>query len=411
VVLGAGIIGVCIAIGLQKRGREVVLIDRGSPGQATSFGNAGLIQREAVYPYAFPRELGTLLRYAANQSIDVRFHVNALFKLAPFLARYWKNSHPSRHAAIARQYATLIEHSVVENRSLAAEANVSSLLRNKGWLKVYREAATEDLLCAEAELLAREFRIQSRFLDRVALKDEEPDLSSSLLGGLHYTDADSTVDPGELVTAYFSYFKSIGGRFLRGDASMLAQIGDQWAINTDSGNVLASSAVIALGPWSDIAVQRLGYRLRLAVKRGYHMHYGVDNGAVLNHPVLDVDRGFLLAPMARGVRLTTGVELALAEAKKTPVQLSRAEPFARALFPIGQRLDEEPWMGLRPCTPDMLPVIGPAPNHKNLWFAFGHAHHGLTLGAVTGRLIAEMVTGEQPFIDPAPFRADRRQLS
>ena len=89
------------------------------------------------------------------------------------------------------------------------------------------------------------------------------------------------------------------------------------------------------------------------------------------------------------------------------MQLGRAEPIARDLFPLAERLDTEPWMGARPCTPDMLPIIGTAPRHANLWFAFGHAHHGLTLGAVTGRLVAEMITGETPFVDPAPYSAER----
>ena len=85
----------------------------------------------------------------------------------------------------------------------------------------------------------------------------------------------------------------------------------------------------------------------------------------------------------------------------------RAEPVARQLFPLAERVDDEPWMGARPCTADMLPIIGPAPRHRNLWFAFGHAHQGFTLGAVTGRLIAEMLSGETPFVDPMPYRADR----
>jgi D-amino-acid dehydrogenase len=165
--------------------------------------------------------------------------------------------------------------------------------------------------------------------------------------------------------------------------------------------------VIALGPWADVATRALGYDLPLAVKRGYHMHYRAAGEAKLNHPMLDTERGYMLAPMRRGIRLTTGAEFALRDAIRTPVQLGRAEPIARDLFPLAERLDTEAWMGARPCTPDMLPVIGPAPRHKNLFFAFGHAHHGLTLGAVTGRLIAELVTGETPFVDPAPFSASR----
>jgi D-amino-acid dehydrogenase len=123
--------------------------------------------------------------------------------------------------------------------------------------------------------------------------------------------------------------------------------------------------------------------------------------------VLDLERGYLLAPMARGIRLTTGAEFADRDDSKTPVQLERAEPVAKGLFPLGRRVDSESWMGSRPCTPDMMPIIGPAPRHKGLWFAFGHAHHGLTLGPVTGRLIAEMMTGAAPFTDPKPYRADR----
>ena len=137
------------------------------------------------------------------------------------------------------------------------------------------------------------------------------------------------------------------------------------------------------------------------------MHYRAAGKAVLNHPVLDTERGYCLAPMLRGIRLTTGAEFARRDAIRTPVQLGRAEPIARDLFPLAERLEPEPWMGARPCTPDMLPIIGPAPRHANLWFAFGHAHHGLTLGPVTGRLIGEMMAGETPFTDPAPYRADR----
>ena len=153
--------------------------------------------------------------------------------------------------------------------------------------------------------------------------------------------------------------------------------------------------------------RQLGYDLPLAVKRGYHMHYRAAGHARLNHPVLDHERGYFMVPMRRGIRLTTGAEFAMRDAIRTPVQLGRAEPIARDLFPLAERLDTEPWMGARPCTPDMLPIIGKAPRHSNLWFSFGHAHHGLTLAPVTGRLLADMVTGAAPFTDPSPYRAER----
>ena len=404
VVLGAGIVGVCVAVHLQKRGRQVALVDRKLPGNETSFGNAGLIQREGVYPYAFPRGLDTLLRYARNQSADVRYHADAILKTAPFLWQYWRNSHPARHAAIAKSYATLIEHCVSEHRALAVDAGASALLRPIGWMKVFRTAAARDAEMRLAEQWHREYEVEFEALDAARLQQMEPDLDKTLLGGLRYPASDSVSDPNALVTAYARYFEALGGRFFIGDADTLR---DGWQVDTEAGTISASSAVVALGPWSDRASTRLGYRLPLAVKRGYHMHYEPQGTARLNHPVLDAEGGYLLAPMARGIRLTTGAEIADLDAPKTPAQLAAVEPVARTLFPLGKRLDDEPWMGRRPCTSDMMPIIGPAKKHAGLWFAFGHAHHGLTLGPITGRLIAEMMTGEETVVDPRPFSVER----
>src|SRR5215217_615183 len=125
VVLGAGIVGVSIALHLQKRGRSVLLVDKHKPGLETSFGNAGLIQREGVFPYGFPHDFGALFRYAMNNTTDAHYHLSALPRLAPFLARYWWASRPTCHAAIARCYAPLIEHSVSEHLALAAEAGAT----------------------------------------------------------------------------------------------------------------------------------------------------------------------------------------------------------------------------------------------------------------------------------------------
>jgi len=137
------------------------------------------------------------------------------------------------------------------------------------------------------------------------------------------------------------------------------------------------------------------------------MHYRAQGGAGLNRPVLDLEKGYVLTPMTRGVRLTTGAEFARRDDPPSSAHLDRLEPFARQLLPLAERLEAQPWLGSRPCLPDMLPVIGPAPRHKGLWFAFGHQHLGLTLGPTSGLLLAQLMTGETPFADAAPFRAER----
>jgi len=395
---------VSAAVHLQQRGRAVALVDLQEPGNETSFGNAGLIQREGVYPYAFPRDLATLWRYAHNDALDLRFDPLALWRTAPSLWRYWYHSHPRRHATIARQYATLIEHCVDEHRALAQAAGVSELLRPSGWIRIFRTAGKYEQELAAVERWRREFGVGYEALDAAQLHTVEPHLHPDLVGGIRYTDADSTSDPHALVNGYARHFEALGGRFLRGDARTLRPA---WAVTTEAGTISARSVVIALGPWSEQITRGLGYRLPLWVKRGYHMHYASNASASLRHPVLDAERGYLLAPMARGIRLTTGAELALRDAPPTPTQLEAVEPIARSLFPLGERLDPQPWLGRRPCTSDMKPVIGPAWRHEHLWFAFGHGHHGLTLGPITGRLIAEMITGEAPSIDMRPFRGER----
>ena len=407
VVLGAGIVGICTALHLQKRGRATALVDRRGAAEETSFGNAGLIQREGVYPYGFPHDFGALLRYGLNRTIDAHYHPSALPRLAPFLWKYWHYSRPARHAEVARRYAKLIEHCVAEHDALAAEAGAADLIVRGGWMKIFRTERERDTRFAEAERWRRDFGVEHRQLDAKMLQEAEPYLAPVLAGALHWTQPTRTLDPQALGQAYVRRFEALGGTFLQGNAATLEAEGQGWRMRTATGPLAAGAAVVALGPWADVLTRALGYELPLAVKRGYHMHYRAAGEAKLNHPVLDVERGYFMGPVRRGIRLTTGAEFARRDAIRTPVQLGRAEPIARDLFPLAERLDTEPWMGARPCTPDMLPVIGPAPQHRNLWFAFGHAHHGLTLGAVTGRLVAEMITGEAPFVDPAPYAATR----
>lgn len=404
VVLGGGIVGVSVALQLQRRNLSVALVDRRAPGHETSFGNAGLIQREGVYPYAFPRDLASLVHYAGNRATDVRYHPSAVPALLPFLYRYWYHSRADRHAKIARAYSTLIEHCIAEHRALIDAAGAQSLVRNGGWIKAFRTERVMLKALAEAQRWHAEYGVEYEALDRSALQAAEPALNSVLIGGVRYPSSDSVSDPGGLVTAYVKLFERSGGTVLIGDANTLER---SWRVTTEHGQIEAASVVVALGPWSKEVARKFGYSLPLAVKRGYHMHYAARNGARLNRPVLDAEIGYLIAPMARGIRLTTGAEFGRRDSRKTPVQLDAVEPIARAVFPLGERVDDDPWLGCRPCTPDMMPIIGPAAKEKGLWFAFGHAHHGLTLGPVTGRLIAEMMTGERTVVDPTPFRVER----
>ena len=235
VVLGAGIVGVSVAVHLQKRGRAVLLVDRQAPGEGTSFGNTGLIQREAVYPYGFPRRWSEILRHGLNRSIDSHYHWGSLPKLAPFLARYWWHSGTERHAEIARKYAPLIERCVPEHLALAGEADATGLLRPGGWIKLFRTPAAMDERVRDAEKWAREFGIEYAVLDPRALAEKEPHLDPTLIGALHFPEPVGVKDPHALTLAYAGLLEKLGGSLARGDAASLEPAGDGWRVATDKG--------------------------------------------------------------------------------------------------------------------------------------------------------------------------------
>jgi len=407
IVLGAGIVGVSVAIHLQRRGHSVLLVDRREPGRETSFGNAGIIQREGVRPRSFPRDFATLWRIAQKRGLDTRYDLAALPGYASPLSQYWWHSAPERYRRIVAEYEPLIAHSVTEHAELITAAGAESLIEKKGWMLIFRSAEKRDSSFAEAEGASRDYGVGIAKLSGAELAQAEPNLRLPMVGALHWTDPWTVRDPGALVAAYAALFTKLGGTIAIGDAGTLREAGSGWSVTTAGGPASAEQVVLALGPWAREATRRLGYRLPLFVKRGYHREYQTPPEAMLNRPLLDADAGFLLAPMRRGIRITTGAEFARIDAPKNETQINGAEAMARDMLSLGDRLDREPWMGARPATPDMKPIIGQAPNHKNLWFAFGHAHHGLTLGPVTGRLIAELMAGETPFVDVEPFRPQR----
>jgi D-amino-acid dehydrogenase len=406
-VLGAGMVGVSAALHLQQRGRDVILADRHElAGEETSFGNAGLIENTSVVPFMFPRDFGQILQSALNRAPQVRYSVLDLPVFLPWLARFYRASSRKGTLHSVRAEMPLIQRALIEHEALMAEAGALALLRRTGWTKLYRSDASLANAVTELEQ-AKPFGVDGEVLDANAIAAREPNLSGDFAGAVYLPAPGFVPDPGALAKAYAALFTRKGGRYVVGDAATLEEVGGGWRMSGRDGAVVAREAVVALGPWSDQVFRPLGYSIPLAVKRGYHLHLAPRGNAVLHHPVLDADQGFLLAPMNRGIRLTTGVEFARRDAPPTPVQVDQALPRAHALFPLGEAVDARPWMGARPCLPDMLPVIGRAPRHPSLWFDFGHNHHGLTLGPATGRLLAEMMTGETPFADPGPFAVER----
>jgi D-amino-acid dehydrogenase len=406
IVLGAGIVGTSIALHLAKRGLAVALMDRRAPGEETSYGNAGVIEGNTVFPPAFPSDPVALLRIALKRAPEANYHLALLPQVAPWLLAFRAASPPMRLLETAHAMRPLFARAVAEHEALLAEAGATRYLRNEGWLKLYRSERAFTAL--EGELaLAQDLGIAHRVLTAEAACELEPSLAPVFRHAVHWQGVASVTNPLALTQAYAARFGALGGLVMRGDARSLRRADGCWRVETAEGPLDASQAVAALGPFAPDVLAPLGIKLPLGLKRGYHRHYRGAGNAALARPVVDTEIGYCLAPMEQGIRLTTGVEFAARDAPPTPVQFERLMPFAKALFPLGESVETSPWMGSRPCFPDSRPVIGRAPGRDGLWLAYGHAHWGLTLGPVTGRLMAEMLTGATPFCDPAPYAAER----
>ena len=406
IVLGAGIVGTSIAVHLVKRGLTVALIDRAGAGEGTSYGNAGVIEGNTIFPPAFPSDWRERLRVVFKRSPQANYHLSFLPKVAPWLWAFYAASQPSRLAETVRLMRPLMARAVAEHEALSAEAAAERYFRRTGWLKLYRTDRGFAAQRRELEL-AKDLGIANVALDLDGVRGLEPSLAPVFRHAVHWTGAVSVSSPLAVTRAYAARFAALGGLSFSGDARSLHRVNARWRVDTPAGPVDAGDVVAALGPWAPDLLDPLGVRLPLAVKRGYHRHFRPQDNAALSRPVLDAENGYCITPMEQGIRLTTGAEFAPRDAPPTPVQFDLLLPRARGLFALGEPVEGQPWMGARPCFADSRPVIGRAPGQRGLWLAYGHGHWGLTLGPATGRLVAEVMTGATPFCDPEPYGAER----
>lgn len=404
IVLGAGIVGVSTALALQKKGIETVLVDRQQPGLGASFGNSGVIQREAVLPYAMPRDFKTLFQTMIGQNVAARMHLYALPGLLPFFARYWWHSEPSRHVEIAKSYATLIEKCLTSYDELIAETDAGKLLEKQGIIVGFRSKQLFNKALVNTEIEKNTYGLAISHLENEdAVKHAIPYIQEGFKAAIHYLDPVTISDPHALLLELFNKFEDLGGQFQIADAMSLKNSNGQYEITGLDGPLTSKHAINALGAHAPLLARKFSLNVPMGLKRGYHLHFENMSDAQLTSTVVDEKYGFVLTPKAAGIRLTTGAEFANLNAAPTPRQLQQAIPIAQKLYPLGPQIEDEPWMGIRPCMPDMLPVIGETPGQKGLWCAFGHGHQGLTLGPITGQLIAQLIVGEPPAVNLKPF--------
>ena len=407
VVIGAGMIGVCCALFLQRDGYSVTLIDRQGPGEGASYGNGSMLTCEAVVPIQTPgivwRVPGMLLDPLGPLSVRWGY----LPRLVPWLTRFLRESRWPRVEAASIALARLLDQALLDFDPLLRQAGAEAMVRRTGFLMVYESEAGFRRAAPLIDLQRRR-GVEMEILDQETLRAREPKLAPIFARAIHYPEVAQALDVFRLVQVLAESFVSQGGTLKREEVRDFAFASDRKveAVVTDRGRHPCDALVVAAGAWSRPLVRRLGSDTLLDTERGYSVLMP-DPGVVPNTPLYSTERGIVFSPMEIGLRVAGTVELGGLEA---PPDWRRAEALlthARRWLPGLNTEGAEPWIGFRPSMPDSVPVISASPRYDNAFFAFGHGHGGIGLGARTGRLIADLAAGRSPNIDMAPYRVDR----
>ena len=301
-VLGAGMVGVSTALALQDHGHDCVIVDRSPPGSETSHGNAGIIQAEAVEPYALPTSPLTLLRMAFGWRNAVELDWASLPGQLPALHAYWRSSRPDALRRVIPVWRQLVSEAIPAHAALIAAAGADHLIRKDGYWEVHGTDAGLAAAVLEAERRKGLHGTDFAAVDGAALARAEPGLRTAMAGAIHWTTPWTCRAPGDLVRAYAALFEGRGGRIVPGDATSLERSGGGWRVAGER----VEHAVVALGPWSPDLLKTLGYQVPMVRKRGYHRHYDGNHG--LSRPVLLADHSVVLSPMLTGLRVATAAE-------------------------------------------------------------------------------------------------------
>jgi D-amino-acid dehydrogenase len=407
VVVGAGVVGLSVALVLQRRARRVLVIDREGVAAGASRGNAGAFAYSDVLPLASPGLLAKLPRWLLDPLGPLALRPAYLPRIAPWLWRFWRACREESVAASTQAQAALNRLSAAATARLIDSLDADALLHRNGNLHLYDSDASWRASLPGWQLRAQHGIAFEHVHGRDAVAALQPGLDARFTTGTFVADWPTIDDPLVWVRRLADALRHAGGMLARAQAMALSPRDGGAAVHLAEGTALhARHVVVAAGAWSHRLTATLGQRLPLETERGYNTT--LPPGALdLRRQLTFVDHGFVMTPIAGGVRVGGAVELAGLDAPpnyaRADALLAKAQRFMPGLRAEGGTR----WMGCRPSLPDSLPVIDRSADTPAVLYAFGHGHLGLTQSAATAELIAALVHGEPPAIDLTPFRAAR----
>ena len=403
-IIGAGIQGISNALFLQKKGFNVTIFDRDQPGSSTaSYGNAGHFSPYASVPINRPDVLTDVPAMLLSSTGPLALKWNYVPKMIPWFLKFIKNCSTKKMMHTAKNMHQILDLALPAYDELFDEIDLEGLVEKKGILYIWND---KSLKSRELEINVRkELGVDQQVVTPKEIHDLEPNIKPFYHGGVYYRHGRHARNPKKILLKLFDLFLKKGGKFLKLNVQDIDFDGEIPIIKTETQHFIFDKIIIACGAFSKRLTDNLDEKIPLDTERGYHVHFK-DCDHLLSRPVIFSNRGFGITPMEQGLRVVGTVEFG---GLQNPLSKDRIKNLINnAKYMLGDLPDhEDEWLGFRPSTPDFLPVIGPSKNHKNIFYCFGHHHLGWTLGPISGKIIAGMITGENTNLDLKPYSSLR----
>ena len=404
IVVGAGIMGVCIAENLRRLGQEVLLIDKVSPGDQhqASYGNAGILARSAIVPVSAPGIISKIPSMILNPASPLFLKWRYLPKLMPWLAEFLMNSREAKVREISSALDILIGDSVEQHISLSKGTPAEKFIREGDWTYYYRnkEAMQKDSFAMK---LREANNIKFEIIENDDLWEKEPFLSKNYKVGVSYLQHGWINDPGGYVSCLANYFLGKGGSFLFGE---VLDIEKNKILLSDGRSLTGKKIVIACGEWSKRVLKGFKVKIPLESERGYHI-YLKEPSFMPSGPRLVAENKFGISPMKEGLRVAGLVEFGGLELGVSSHPFKYLKHNIKKVFPDLTWSSETLWMGHRPTLCDSLPMIGKLKDNSHIICAFGGQHVGLTMAPKVGKIIADIILEKKINYDLKPYNPDR----
>ncbi|MBD9667098.1 FAD-dependent oxidoreductase [Variovorax sp. VRV01] len=405
-VVGGGIVGLSTALQLQLDGHDVTVIERDAPMQACSAGNAGYLSEANIFPPASPDMLWQMPRLMLAKDGPLVVRPSYALHMLPWGRRALTVLKPEAMARITGTLAAMTRMAYASISGLAAQAGASNLISRDGGLIAFKTQPALDKKCAALDTWNRH-DLPVRRLSAVEIAALEPALAPDIVGGLLFQNSGRCSNPQGLGLRYAEHLAAQGGRVVRDEVGAVSlQEGGKVTVQGQHRSRQYDRIVVCGGYWSGALMRPFFRHVPLASERGYHLMLPRP-GLSLTRPVVFGEPHFAATPMDEGLRLAGTAEFARWDAppawERAHMLLALARQYLRGL----DGDEAKPWMGVRPSLPDGLPAIGTVPSAPAIHYAFGHAHNGLTLSAVTARCISALVQGTAPPVDLAPLSLER----